>query len=77
MLENCFVIKTKSWIYLLKEILIMLNKDRLVTITNCMMHFPKLPNRSLFIDISRGGGYFMCVCALVIKSARQTQFLPK
>ena len=40
----------------------MLNKDRLVTITNCMMHFPKLPNRSLFIDISRGGGCFMCVC---------------
>ena len=39
-----------------------MNKDRLVTITNCMMHFPKLPNRSLFIDISRGGGYFMCVC---------------
>ena len=74
---NGFIITTKSQISIVKEILIMLNKDCLVTITNCMMHFPKLPNRSLFIDISRGGGCFMCVCALVIKSARQNLFLPK
>ena len=64
-------------ILIVKEILIMLNKDRPLTITNCMMHFPKLPNRSLFIDISRGGGYFICVCALVIISASQGLFLPK
>ena len=75
--ENGFIITTKSQISIVKEILIILNKGRLVAITNCMMHFPKLPNRSLFIDISRGGGCFMCVCALVIKSARQNLFLPK
>ena len=64
MLENCFVIKTKSWIYLLKEILIMLNKDRLVTITNCMMHFLSYQT-VLFLLIFYVGEGTLCVCIYV------------
>ena len=82
MLENCFVIKTKSWISLLKEILIMLNKDRLVTITNCMMHFLSYQTVLFLLIFYVGEGTlcvceYVCVCVLVIKSARRNLFLPK
>ena len=80
LLKNCFVNKTKSWISLLKEILIMLNKDRLVTITNCMMHFLSYQT-VLFLLIFYVGEGTLCVCVymcvLVIKSARRNLFLPK
>ena len=64
MLENCFVIKTKAWMSLLKEILIMLNKDRLVTITNCMMHFLSYQT-VLFLLIFYVGEGTLCVCVYV------------
>ena len=64
MLENCFVIKTKAWMSLLKEILIMLNKDRLVTITNCMMHFLSYQT-VLFLLIFYVGEGTLCVCVCI------------